>query len=245
MRRVGLTLLELLVVLVILVALAAIVVPLATDSVDDSRRIATNAQLVSVRQALLGNASSVGFYADLRRLPDPRSFVRFSYPDETTVLTGKVYEYDLSLLAQPISYQRLYDLAAAEAFIPSTQRGWRGPYLLLGETGGRRRAFQEIDDTVAETAATEVSNDGVPWPRDGWQRPLFLAVDDFIGSSWPRLSAADLRAISTSTVLPTDVTRRAPGGAENARLVSFGPNGREDGPPPGGDDIDLPLFTQP
>lgn len=92
--------------IVILAAVSAMVVSQMDGTRDDAERIAAQATLQSVHEALMGSPAGPGYVADMKFVPGFRS--------------AKVSTHDLLL---PSSYPQF------ESFDPVTRRGWRGPYL--------------------------------------------------------------------------------------------------------------------
>lgn len=67
--RRGLTLLELVVVVAILAILIGFIVPVADYAINESKRKVTNANLVLIRDAIMGTQDKPGFLQDTGRLP--------------------------------------------------------------------------------------------------------------------------------------------------------------------------------
>ncbi len=110
MKSRGLTLLELMLVTVILVALAGLLVPLLGGTTESAAAAATNATLLTLRDAILGTDRATGFVEDVGDYPG--KLHAGGWPE-------KVHDL-LSNNQLPIAKQKL-DL--------HTQRGWNGPYL--------------------------------------------------------------------------------------------------------------------
>ena len=90
-------------VIVIIAALAGLVVGNVGRTTDDAEAVAARATMQTVREALTGSAAGPGYLADMKYVPGFRSV--------------NVRPHDLLFQdTQP-------------TFEPTTQRGWRGPYL--------------------------------------------------------------------------------------------------------------------
>lgn len=99
----GLTLLELVVVVALLVVLAGFIIPLAAGQIDKARTTATNANLVLIRDAIMGTSDKPGFYTDTGQFPK----------------TLKDLFIDPFASTDPLA-----------TFNRDTGRGWHGPYLI-------------------------------------------------------------------------------------------------------------------
>lgn len=98
----GLTLLELLLVLAILAGLAGVLVPLVSSTIVSSQRRGTEAQLLRLRDIIMGTPELPGYWSDVRQLPT--TLDDLFVPD-----------------ALPLNLQQ-FDL--------NTRLGWHGPYVL-------------------------------------------------------------------------------------------------------------------
>ena len=102
-RQRGLTLLELVVVVALLVVLAGFIIPLAAGQIDKARTTATNANLVLIRDAIMGTSDKPGYYSDTGQFPRTLKDL-FINPFAST---------------DPLAM-----------FNRDTGRGWHGPYLI-------------------------------------------------------------------------------------------------------------------
>ncbi|MEZ6187111.1 MAG: prepilin-type N-terminal cleavage/methylation domain-containing protein [Planctomycetota bacterium] len=141
----GFTLTELVVVLLVLVAVAGIVVPTVGGLGEDSKRAATEASLVRVREALLGDASGAGYLADMDGLTPGTPPVR-------------------TLLLRDLFLQ-----GAAPAYAPATRRGWNGPY--LRHVAG---TYAITDPPVGSGFTSAYGAPGDPCVLDGWGNPIVV-----------------------------------------------------------------------
>ena len=103
----GMTLIELGVVLLILVALAGMTLPMVTGVISNSGCELTDATLQNVRSAIIGSPTSPGFVGDMNRMP-----------------------YNLEELTKCPTYGNFACVPpATSSYNPSSQTGWRGPYV--------------------------------------------------------------------------------------------------------------------
>lgn len=118
----GVTLIELAVVLLILIALAGMLVPMFSGTGQYAQCIATDHTLANLRDAILGSGGQPGYLSDLGKMPDSNLGYLFNQPPGTS------------------------------KFNPTTQRGWRGPYLNGGSTCESLASAldQQQIDTTAE-----------------------------------------------------------------------------------------------
>lgn len=109
MKRLGLTLVELVVVLAVIAALAGVLTPVYTGVVADANERATTASLYRIGE------STARYWSDAKLVPlDGIS---------TTAIESERFEMQW-LFFNPVSNDRVQD------FDPYTKIGWRGPYLL-------------------------------------------------------------------------------------------------------------------
>jgi len=102
-RERGLTLLELVVVVAILAILAGFIIPLAAGQIEKGKTTATQANLVLIRDAIMGTADKPGFYTDTGLFPSTLRDL-FINPFAST---------------DPLA-----------TFNRDTGRGWHGPYVV-------------------------------------------------------------------------------------------------------------------
>jgi type II secretory pathway pseudopilin PulG len=126
----GVTLIELGMVLLILVALAGLLVPYAQNSGGIAECVATDASLVAIRDAIMGSGAQSGYLSDTG-----------TFPRHPGVVPANVNPYSLHYLfndwngnAELSSNSCMSEPTASDCthlphFNPTTQRGWRGPYL--------------------------------------------------------------------------------------------------------------------
>jgi len=160
-RRRGLTLLELLVVLTILAVAAGIVVPMVANITSgesfhtpggpkSAQRIATEATMTRVHDAIMGSGENPGYFGDLGELPWPQDGSRQDHPQ---------LRY---LFVNPATEDNTGD------FDPNTRRGWRGPYV-LGSTGRYAvegpRGFHDL-----------YGENGDPALIDAWGSPIVIML---------------------------------------------------------------------
>jgi prepilin-type N-terminal cleavage/methylation domain-containing protein len=160
-RRRGLTLLELLAVLTILAVVAGIVVPMVANITSgesfhtpggpkSAQRVATEATMTRVRDAIMGSGENPGYYGDLGTLPWPQDGSRQDHPQLRYLFVNPATEDD------------------TRDFDPNTRRGWRGPYV-LGSTG-----HYTVD--VPRGLLDLYGENGDPALIDAWGSPIVIAL---------------------------------------------------------------------
>ena len=165
----GFSLIELIVVLVLLTALAAIVVPLFDIEINGKspEQIATEKTLIELSNRLLGSDTGPGLWQDLGQRLD-----RLEHMSQVGTLgaddpDGVVLE-QMSFTFSELSAANpdLVTNTSVSAFDPTTNIGWRGPYL---------------------------RNVGSKAQLDGWGNPISMQVEFYGDSS--QLSNDDFRYI--------------------------------------------------
>jgi prepilin-type N-terminal cleavage/methylation domain-containing protein len=154
----GMTLLELSVVLLILIALAGLAVPYVYGTGRTAMCQATDATMQSVKEAIMGGAAGVGYYADMLG----------RYPQDLAGLSpNSPPNYSLHYL---FSDKNAAGTRVHQTFNANTGVGWRGPYLMSGATlsGSTGKNFSHANYTFLTDGDTVVN--------DGWGRPLVLQV---------------------------------------------------------------------
>jgi prepilin-type N-terminal cleavage/methylation domain-containing protein len=147
----GFTLVELLVVAMILVALAGILVPFFEKTFWDAPKQTTQVTLTNLRQIVMGNDASPGYFGDLRQLPETMAdlFVTPSYLP-----------------------------TALQTFDRNAARGWRGPYV-QNQTGTytvNATAGFTTGPNANGTGNPGYGNANDPAVMDAWNHPVVLQI---------------------------------------------------------------------
>ena len=133
----GVTLIELTVVLLVLIALAGVTLPMFTGTPNYAQCVATDATMANIRDAIMGSGGMAGYRND------NRSFYE-GMPLDSSTLTA------------PSSLNGLFiNTTNLPLFNPTTQRGWRGPYISGGIT------CAEIAGKIPTGYAQTVDNENV------------------------------------------------------------------------------------
>jgi len=104
---------ELVVVLAVLAAVSGLLAPLFTGTIQNANEVATKQSLIQIRDALCD------FWNDTKHIP----------LDGITTVATEANRLSIDwLFANPVTGDSTVD------FVPGTQIGWRGPYL-IGSTG--------------------------------------------------------------------------------------------------------------
>lgn len=183
------TMFELAAVVVVLTVVAGLAMSAAGDATTQASRTVTMSTMRTVRDAIVGVATGRDgrvtpcFLQDVGRLP------RFA--------PTSAGDHDYSLT-------ELLDGRGLAAFDPSTQRGWRGPYLIAPIA---RFGTPDLELGLVPAQWVRYGQPGDSAVLDGYGRPLLLQVPDELA----------------------DGTRNADD-ERHARLVSAGPDGRIDTP---------------
>jgi len=147
--RTALTLMELVVVLAVLAAVSGLLAPLFTGTIQNANEVATKQSLIQIRDALSD------YWRDTKYVP----------LDGITTLATEANRLNIDwLFVNPVSGDSAVD------FVPATQIGWRGPYL-IGSTG---------DLSVANS----------PFMIDAWNQEIEIQDVD------PNASLRDVRIVS-------------------------------------------------
>jgi type II secretory pathway pseudopilin PulG len=214
-RQAGMTLIEMGVVLLIVVTMAGLALPRLSGSTRAAACQTTDASLAAVRDAIMGSGAAAGYYGDMGTLP--------ANPDP-----AKNTQYDLHYLfsrfdktnakcSDPLKMDDPAQCRQHSKFNPTTQRGWRGPYLRGGLTVQTGRA-SDTNTPPGDLSARNFTNasyvnaavaDGDSIVADAYsnfQNPVFIAPSPII--------------LQVPTTCPDYIDNRY-----CARLVSAGPDG--------------------
>ena len=213
----GMTLIELTVVLLILVALAGVTIPMFTNTPRDAQCVATDATMANIRDAIMGSGGMAGYRSDMGVWPNSDSSTASSLTDlfNNPLYTGA---------NNPTFNQQPNPLITSsnsnpttQSFNPTTQRGWRGPYISGGMTcasiAGKISGYNQTIDKkqVCNFSGTPIN-------------PYTVALDSFPAFG-TNTATGDTTIIlqGSPIVLMQETTSSTPNG--NYFLVSGGPTG--------------------
>jgi len=198
----GFTLIELLLVVAILAAMAGLVIPMFSESQENTTHQIADVTLSNIREALNGAATKPGYLSDMKYVPG------YSLVDDGSSST---VDFHLGHLVDRALFE-----SSAFAFNTETRRGWRGPYVqneLIVQNINELRRGQFPDPTDKRTAADTT------FGSRGFNNTTYGTVGDrAIGDHWG--NPIVVQVPSASATLPTTELR-----LRFARLVSAGPNG--------------------
>lgn len=158
LKKVGLTLLELIVVLVILAALAGLAIPLVSQSLDDSKIKVSQGSLSAIRNA------TMSYWRDTKFEPNTA----------TTANGALLQRFQMRwLFFNPFVENGENNTPSFDA---RSARGWNGPYIV--EKTGRYKVDAVRNFTTAYGSGDGESPSSDPTILDGWQRPIVIQVVD-------------------------------------------------------------------